>query len=89
MKIPRVTIIEHKCLVEAYQKLEAEHKKLQEEYEDVRQRHDGYRLQYSELMVKYYALDNQNKGLLMGIDHLKQEVQRLKGELGELQGVLP
>lgn len=82
-----VTNIEYKVLVEMYQKLETEHKQLQEKYDDVYQRYKGCLLQCNELLVKYYAMENKNQGMLIGIDHLKQEIQRLKGELGEMESL--
>ena len=82
-----VTTVKYKVLVEMYQKLETEHKKLQEKYDDIRQRYEGSQRQYSELLVKYYAMENKNQDMLIGIDQLKQEIQRLKGELGEMESL--
>lgn len=82
-----VTTVKYKVLVEMYQKLETEHKKLQEKYDDIRPRYEGSQRQYSELLVKYYAMENKNQDMLIGIDHLKQEIQRLKGELGEMESL--
>lgn len=82
-----VTSIEYKVLVEMYQKLETEHKQLQEKYDDARQRYEGCQRQYNELLVKYYAMETLKNGMLIGIDQLKQEIQRLKGELGEMESL--